>query len=73
MHLHAAFSGKFDLAIIAGVFGGVRSRKILRRDVVHAEDADIEIMQGVDVFRDIVDVMEFKFQSRVSTWPMNTT
>ena len=71
MHLHAAFGREFDLPVITGFLGGVRAREILRRDIVHPEDADIEIMQGIDVFRDIVDVMEFKFQNTLSTGPLN--
>ena len=44
MHLHAAFRGEFDLAVVPGVAGGVRSGKILWRDRVHLQDVDIEIM-----------------------------
>ena len=44
MHLHAAFSGEFDLAVVPGVVRGVRSWEILWRDWVHLQDVDIEIM-----------------------------
>ena len=64
MHLHAAFGGEFDLAVIARIVSRVRSRKILRRDRLHLQDVEIEILQAVDVFRHIVDVMKFEFQNR---------
>ena len=66
MHLHAALGGEFDLAVIAAVTGGVGSRELLRRDAVHLQDVDVEIMKPVDILRHIVDVMKFKFHVRVS-------
>ena len=50
MHLHAAFRGEFDLTVVAYVPSGVCAWEILRRDRVHPQDIDIEIMQGVDIF-----------------------
>ena len=44
MHLHAAFRGEFDLAVVTRVVCGVRSWEILWRDWVHLQDVDIEIM-----------------------------
>lgn len=62
MHLHATFGGEFDFPVIPGLPGGVRAWKILRRDLIHLQDIDVEIMQGVDVPGDVVDMVELEFQ-----------
>ena len=62
VHLHAAFGGELDFSVITGFFGSVGAREILWCDIIHLEDIDIEFVQGIDVFRDIINVVEFQFQ-----------
>ena len=63
VQLHAAFGGELDMPVITGLVGRVGAREILRCDIIHLQDIDIEFVQGIDVLRDIIDVVEFKFQS----------
>ena len=63
VHLHAAFGGELDMPVITGLVGRVGAREILWCDIIHLQDIDIEFVQGIDVLRDIIDVVEFKFQS----------
>ena len=63
VHLHAAFGGELDISVITGFFGSGGAREILSCDIIHPEDIDIEFVQGIDVFRDVINVVEFKFQS----------
>jgi hypothetical protein len=49
MHLHAAFGGEFDVAVIARILAGGRAREILRRDRLHLQYVDVEALQAVDV------------------------
>ena len=44
VHLHAAFSGKLDIAVVAGFAGCGCSWKVLWGDVIHLHDFGIEIM-----------------------------
>ena len=63
VHLHAAFGGELDMPVITGLVGSFGAWEILWCDIIHLQDIDIEFVQGIDVFRDIIDVVEFKFQS----------
>jgi len=70
MHLHIAVGGKSDLAVIAGFIVGIGARKILWGDGVHPQNIDIKILQGVDVLRDLIDMMKFQLHGATPNWRM---
>jgi hypothetical protein len=49
--------------IITGLVGDVGAREVLWGDIIHLQDIDIKFVQGIDVLRDIINVVELKFQS----------
>ncbi len=63
VHLHAAFGGELDMPVITGLVGSVGAWEMLWCNIIHLQDIDIEFVQSIDVLRDIIDVVEFKFQS----------
>ena len=64
MHLHRPLRRKADLAIITCRALGLGARKVVLRNVVQLKQPRVKIVHPVDVVRDEIDMVKFKFHGR---------
>lgn len=63
MHLDLTIRRKSNIAAIPFLVRCLRSRKILNGNVSQAKNLGVEPMQPSNVFRNVIDMMEFEFHT----------